>query len=191
MITSVTANTWDSEGSEHVDDTARIGSDWRIPSSSLDSDDSTLSRGNDQSNRSTGLAKQRSFNEPISKRKLPPNPINKKVKPLQQWECIVIDVKDDCVECELHDLWKDDYPVEIAEIYLDEFSSFDRPLLQEGVVFYWSIGQETSITGQIRRFSELRVRRMPRRSRLRQKEIEQEAKVISELLGTVNYNSRS
>ena len=88
-------------------------------------------------------------------------PAEKRIKLLQQWECIVSRVTDDCVECELHDLTDESLPVEQAEVYLDEFNHFDRALLQEGAVFYWSFCRETSVTGHVRRYSELRVRRMP------------------------------
>lgn len=104
------------------------------------------------------------------------------IKLLQQWECVVLDVQQDCVECEMHDLTDDSQSVEYAEIYLDEFNLFDRPLLAEGTVFYWSIGREESKTGTIRRYSELRVRRMPPLSKLRKQEIAQEAEHFSELL---------
>ena len=104
------------------------------------------------------------------------------IKLLQQWECVVLDVHGESVECEMHDLTDDSQPVEYAEIYLDEFNLFDRHLLAEGTVFYWSVGREESKTGTIRRYSELRVRRMPPLSKLRKREIAQEAEHLSELL---------
>jgi hypothetical protein len=105
-----------------------------------------------------------------------------RVKLLQQWECIVFCVHHGYVECEMHDLTDESKPVEQAELYLEEFSHYDRPLLQEGAVFYWSIGHETQRTGQVRRYSELRVRRMPPLGRLRKREISREAERISEVL---------
>jgi hypothetical protein len=105
-----------------------------------------------------------------------------RIKLLQQWECLVSQVHDDCVECEMHDLTDESKPVECAEIYLDEFNEFDRALLCEGAVFYWSVGHETKRTGQVRRYSELRVRRMPPLSHLKKREISERARQLSELL---------
>jgi len=109
-----------------------------------------------------------------------------RIKLLQQWECVVSQVRDDCVECEMYDLTDESKPVECAEIYLDEFNEFDRALLCEGTVFYWSIGHEIKRTGQVRRYSELRVRRMPPLTHLKKREIRERAKQLSELL---NANS--
>lgn len=105
-----------------------------------------------------------------------------RIKMLQQWECIVSRVQDDCVECEMHDLTDESKPVEFAEIYLDEFNEFDRALLCEGAIFYWSIGHEIKRTGQVRRYSELRVRRMPPLTPLKKREINKRAGQLSELL---------
>lgn len=105
-----------------------------------------------------------------------------RIKLLQQWECVVSQVHDDCVECEMHDLTDESKPIECAEIYLEEFNEFDRALLCEGTVFYWSIGHETKRTGQVRRYSELRVRRMPPLTNLKKREIGERAKQLSELL---------
>jgi hypothetical protein len=119
--------------------------------------------------------------EPIRKDNLVIRFPSDHVKLLQQWECVVSRVHDDCVECEMHDLTDEFKPVECAEIYLDEFNHFDRRLLREGAVFYWSIGHETKRTGQVRRYSELRVRRMPPLSNLTKREISEKAKQLSEL----------
>ena len=53
----------------------------------------------------------------------------KRVKVLQQWECVVVGVYDDIVSCEMFDLTDDTSPQEFADVYLAEFSPFDRPLL--------------------------------------------------------------
>lgn len=103
------------------------------------------------------------------------------IKLLQQWECVISRVHENSVECEMHDLTDESMPVEYAEVYIDEFHIFDRSLLCEGAVFYWSIGHETKRTGQIRRYSELRVRRMPPLSKLKKREISDRAKRLSEL----------
>lgn len=107
---------------------------------------------------------------------------DRKIKLLQQWECIVLGVRDGYVACELHDLTDESQPVEYAEILVDEFHEYDRPLLTEGAVFYWSVGRETNKVGTIRRYSDLRVRRIPPLSKLKKSEIAAEAEHLSELL---------
>jgi hypothetical protein len=99
----------------------------------------------------------------------------------QQWECIVLEVSDDVVACELHDLWDDSKPTEFAEVYLTEFSESDRQLLHEGTVFYWSVGYETRRNGQIKGFSTFRVRRIPSLTSSQKKSIAAEAAKLSGL----------
>ena len=50
---------------------------------------------------------------------------------------------------------------EYAEIFIDEVSPMDLPLLIEGATFYWSIGYHESRGGQRTRSSILRLRRIP------------------------------
>jgi hypothetical protein len=123
---------------------------------------------------------------PVRKDRLSIRTPDSRLKLLQQWECVVSHVRDDCVECEMYDLTDESMPMEQAELYLEEFNHYDRPLLQEGAVFYWSIGHETSRTGQVRRYSDLRVRRMPPLSKLRKREISREAERISGLISKDN-----
>lgn len=125
---------------------------------------------------------QRKVSEPIRKDHLEPRFPSDHIKLLQQWECVVSRVQDDCVECELHDLTDESKPVEVAEVYLEQFNHYDRPLLCEGAVFYWSIGYKTKKTGQIIGYWELRVRRMPQLSNLKKREISDRAKQLSELI---------
>jgi hypothetical protein len=80
---------------------------------------------------------------------------------LQQFEGIVESVEPVSFWARLLDLTNPEMPVEFAEIPLDEISESDLPLLVAGAVFYWSIGRETRIGGQICRTSEIRLRRTP------------------------------
>ncbi|MBS0262359.1 MAG: hypothetical protein JSS02_10450 [Planctomycetes bacterium] len=121
------------------------------------------------------------FSEPVRRNIIGDRTPDRAIRLLQQWECVVLAVHGDTVECEMHDLTDSSRAVEWSEIFLDEFSLFDRPLLVEGAVFYWSIGREESKTGTIRRYSELRVRRMPPLSKTRLHELAQEAAELSEL----------
>jgi hypothetical protein len=101
---------------------------------------------------------------------------------IQQWECIVTAVLDDHIGFEMYDLTDSSNAVEYAEIAVEEFSEYDRPLLAEGVVFYWSLGTTRKPNGQILKSSELRVRRMPRLSSSQRKEIEHKVSRLSEII---------
>lgn len=80
---------------------------------------------------------------------------------LQQWEGVVSEVTHDAVWAELLDLTDRSKPLEVIELPLAEVPKPDWPLLAPGSVFYWCIGYERSQGGQIRRVSEIRVRRAP------------------------------
>ena len=84
---------------------------------------------------------------------------------LQQWEGVVNEITDESIWAELRDLTRQSLAIEVVELLLEEIPRADRPLLKIGGVFYWSIGYETSPGGQIRRVSEIRVRRTPQWSR--------------------------
>lgn len=85
----------------------------------------------------------------------------RRIEVLQQWEGVITSVEPSSVWADLHDLTDPSNPTEIAEIPMKEFAVGDRPLIEPGSVFYWSIGHETTIGGQILRVSEIRVRRTP------------------------------
>lgn len=163
--------------------------DWLLPdveSTEWSTGETTAEKLDAQSSSETARAAvqgiAQNVSAPVRKDKLAiPKPVNR-VKLLQQWECVISRVHDDCVECEMHDLTDESMPAEQAEVYLEEFNHYDRPLLQEGAVFYWSIGHEISRTGQVRRYSDLRVRRMPPLSKLRKSEISREAERICGLI---------
>jgi len=130
----------------------------------------------------TKVPKAVSYSAPINRQRLTTPSPPSQIKMLQQWECVIHEVSEECVSCELHDLTDSLCPTEFAEIYVSEFSDFDRPLLEEGAVFYWSVGRETSKTGQVRRYSELRLRRMPPLSKSKRREITRKAQQLGQLL---------
>ncbi len=80
---------------------------------------------------------------------------------LQQWEGIVSEITADSFWVDLVDITDRTKPEEIVELPLDEISEADRPILKLGSVIYWAIGREWSPGGQMRRVSEIRVRRTP------------------------------
>ena len=106
----------------------------------------------------------------------------RRFKVLQQWECEVRGVDSECVSCVLRDLTDESRPDEMAEVYVEEFSKYDRPRLREGAIFYWSIGHETSAAGQVRRISEFRMRRTLAIKAIVSKALDREAAKLSDLL---------
>ena len=79
---------------------------------------------------------------------------------LQKWEGVVLDVYEDSFFARLSDLTEDGLEEE-GEFYIDDVSREDLPLLKPGAVFYWNIGYHDSRTGQRRKVSEIRFRRLP------------------------------
>jgi hypothetical protein len=81
---------------------------------------------------------------------------------LAQWEGIVLDAFDDYFVARVVPL--DGGPKEDMEFPLSEVSTYDRELVQEGALFFWSIGYFDAVSGQRTRSSVIRFRRLPRRS---------------------------
>ena len=109
----------------------------------------------------------------------------------QQWECVVVGRDGETVHCELHDLSNLENEAEYAEVFLTEFSEYDRPRLKEGSVFYWSIGRIREEHGQIRKFSELRLRPTPRISQAAQRRIAERAKRLDGIFRRSNPGNAS
>lgn len=143
--------------------------------------DTTCLQDASNGNETASLNVAREIPNPVRKKPLSISNTSERLKLLQQWECVISKVHDEYVECEMHDLTDERGSVEYAEVYIDEFNEYDRELLQEGGVFYWSIGHSTARTGQVRRYSDLRVRRMPPVSKLKRKEFEKRATELSDL----------
>ncbi len=81
---------------------------------------------------------------------------------LQQWEGCVVAVGADSFDATLRDLTRPSNPAERVELDIAELSRSDRLRLTPGAVFYWSIGYDTSVTGQTSRVSRIQIRRLPR-----------------------------
>ena len=107
----------------------------------------------------------------------------KRVQVLKQWEGVVTDVTSDSFFADLQDLGDSSLPLEVVEIPIAEVSEDDRPLLSEGAIFYWSLGYETSPGGQLRRMSEIRLRRTPRWTKRTLENVKQRAEELFELHG--------
>ena len=87
---------------------------------------------------------------------------HRRFKVLQQWEGVVSEIGDEFLKAELLDLTDSSKPREIVELPVDDFPDADRPLLEPGCVFYWTMGYLTTDGGQKSRTSDIRVRRNPR-----------------------------
>lgn len=78
---------------------------------------------------------------------------------LQKWQGRVLDVHESTFRAALFDLI-DGVTEEEAEFQFDDVREDDLPLVQEGAVFYWSIGYRTDGTGERSRVSLIRFRRL-------------------------------
>jgi hypothetical protein len=108
---------------------------------------------------------------------------------LQAFEGLVEELNGDYFFARLHDLTCPSNPVETAELPLADISLPDRPLLQPGSIFYWSIGHETKPTGQIQRVSEIRLRRMPQWTQQAMDAVDARAEQLSEWFNTNGENN--
>jgi len=101
---------------------------------------------------------------------------------LQQWEGVVTSIRDGEITCRLRDLIQRDSPEERATISLDEVADADRPLVEIGAVFYWSIGYQIEPHGTKRLASTVRFRRLPVWTQRDLQRVEQEAREFDFLL---------
>lgn len=79
---------------------------------------------------------------------------------LQKWQGTVSQVTDSTFTAMLLDL-QDPSVEEVAEFELEEVSQGDLDLVEQGAVFYWSIGYRTEPSGERSRSSVLVFRRLP------------------------------
>lgn len=82
---------------------------------------------------------------------------------LQEWEGTVesVDEKKQEFVAVVRDVTTPSHPEEEVTLSMSEVSPSDRSLLLPYAIFYWTIGYETTELGQIRRFSQIRFRRLP------------------------------
>jgi hypothetical protein len=157
-------------------------SDWWYLKSSASRADESTDVAEDEQLSSTQIDKSDKTVRPVRKNSVGITLDGDRKVLLQQWECVVLQCKKDVVCCELHDLTNESNPLEYAEVLLDEFNDYDVPLLLEGAVFYWSIGHLRRVNGQVKRFSEIRLRRMPKISKAQQNVIARKVKQLSGIL---------
>jgi len=79
---------------------------------------------------------------------------------LQKWEGFVLSITGNTFLARLYDISNKGFEEE-AEIPLEEISDDDKELLEEGAVFYWSLGYLKKKNGQKIRQSIIKFRRLP------------------------------
>lgn len=89
----------------------------------------------------------------------PSRPTREHFRALQKWEGYVIEVREDTFLARLVPI-RGEGSDQDAEIYIEEVEEADRPLIEPGAVFYWSIGYLDKPSGRLRA-SIIRFRRLP------------------------------
>lgn len=101
---------------------------------------------------------------------------------LQRWEGTVIECTEETFFARLHDL-SSDGPDEEVELLMGDVPDEDRPLVEPGAVFYWSIGHLIKPSGERPRISNLRFRRLPVWSASELKAAGERAEDVAEVFG--------
>lgn len=109
---------------------------------------------------------------------------------LSHWEGVVEDVEGDKFRCRLVPLTPGaphagDF--ELAEFSFDDLANEDdRALVQQGAVFYWTIGRARNHAGSVANVSLVRFRRLPAVTLLQHKRAQREAEGLLLALGGEN-----
>lgn len=101
---------------------------------------------------------------------------------LQRWEGTVLESSEETFIARLHDL-SSDGPDEEVELLIEDVPDEDRPLVEPGAVFYWSIGHLIKPSGERPRISNLRFRRLPVWSASELKAARKRAADVAEVFG--------
>jgi hypothetical protein len=109
---------------------------------------------------------------------------------LQKWEGTVAKISAKEFVASIRDLTNPSLPQEEATFLLDEVPDADRSLMTRGAIFYWAIGYEVNLSGQRKRVSTLRFRRLPGWTRSEIESVRQKAGKLEELFGDQDGSSR-
>jgi hypothetical protein len=82
----------------------------------------------------------------------------------RQWEGVVEAVNDGEFEARLTALDSPSADDEFVTLETARVAQDDRSLIEPGAVFYWNIGETHTVDGQLRNYSEIRFRRLPKRT---------------------------
>ncbi|MCA1704070.1 MAG: hypothetical protein LC808_12725, partial [Actinobacteria bacterium] len=108
----------------------------------------------------------------------------------QRWEGYVEAVSKAGFEALLIHLAEGSRDEERTEIDFDEVSAFDRPLIEPGAVFYWSVGYRVRASGQREGLSVIRFRRLPTWTPDELRVAERAARETMELFGWSSAESK-
>lgn len=100
---------------------------------------------------------------------------------IQKWEGQVTSVGEDSFYAQIRPIVGEGTAEQVAEIYIDDVAESDRPLIELGAIFYWSIGYLDRPSGRLRA-SILRFRRLPSWTELELKHAEVTTRELRELL---------
>jgi len=103
---------------------------------------------------------------------------DKNFQPINSWEGVVTEIRDDEIVTNVKDLRLDGAATEEVTFDFSDIPAADLDLVQVGAVFYWNIGYWRLSTGQVLRASDLRFRRLPAWS---QRELDQADTSANEL----------
>lgn len=84
---------------------------------------------------------------------------------LRQWEGVVESVDGDKFVARLTPVDDSSVDDEIVTLETARVARDDRSLIEPGAVFYWNIGETHTVDGQLRNYSEIRFRRLPKRTK--------------------------
>ncbi len=101
----------------------------------------------------------------------------------QFWQGTVDSVARDGVKAVLEDVTNPQNSRETAIIQWEDIPEGDADLVAPGAVFYWSIGYESTITGQRNGVSSIRFRRLPAWTRSELEAAHREAQELEQLFG--------
>jgi hypothetical protein len=110
---------------------------------------------------------------------------------LQQWEGTVQEIGNDELTVHLRDLTDPSHPEEVSVLPFDEIPYDDRGLVELGAVLYWSIGYETTRSGQLKRVSSIRFRRGLPWTRREVDAVNARAEALMTLFGDASDEQRS
>ena len=103
-------------------------------------------------------------------------------KLLQKWEGTVIEIEEDIIRAQIHDLLNPNQPLEEITFSIEEVSPSDRSLIIPGAIFYWMIGYIDHINGQRTKESRIVFRRLPMWRKDELKSIQEDSKPLIDLL---------
>ncbi|HEY5266248.1 MAG TPA: hypothetical protein VIJ40_05480 [Acidimicrobiales bacterium] len=121
--------------------------------------------------------------EPAVKNERPPRPYAERqhVRVAGSWEGVVETIRSDSFSARIVEL-ENGLPrtgtVQFTEFDIEDVDRGDAELIKEGSTFYWTIGRVTNGAGNVRNFSQVRFRRLPKLSVIARRKIRERSDSI-------------